>query len=91
MTRSAVIRTIAAANIATALAAAACGDSSKGTRDDLFPYEKSRSGFGWGQVADCQSGCTAGEARRRVLRVGQHWFAAVRPVEAAEKQAAGSV
>ncbi|MDD9996791.1 MAG: hypothetical protein OXO54_12615 [Chloroflexota bacterium] len=33
----------------TMVAAAACGDdSSKGTRDDPFPYEKSRSGFGWG-------------------------------------------
>lgn len=49
-TRAAVIRTIAAALIAAALVVlVACGDdSSKGTRDDPFPYEKSRSGFGWG-------------------------------------------
>ena len=48
-TRKALIRTIAAALIAAVLVVlAACGDSSKGTRDDPFPYEKSRSGFGWG-------------------------------------------
>lgn len=46
--RHALIRTLAAALLAAALVAAACGDSSKGTRDDPFPYEKSRSGFGWG-------------------------------------------
>ena len=47
--RHALIRTIAAALIAAAVVVlAACGDSSKGTRDDPFPYEKSRSGFGWG-------------------------------------------
>ena len=46
---TAPLRTLAAMLIATALvAAAACGDSTKGTRDDPFPYEKSRSGFGWG-------------------------------------------
>ena len=41
---------IVAVMIAASMAAtAACGDdSSKGTRDDPFPYEKSRSGFGWG-------------------------------------------
>ena len=48
-TREALIRTIIAALIAAALVVAACGDdSAKGTRDDPFPYEKSRSGFGWG-------------------------------------------
>ena len=48
-TGNALLRTLAALLIAlTLVAAAACGDSSKGTRDDPFPYEKSRSGFGWG-------------------------------------------
>ena len=47
--RHALTRMIAATLIAAVLVVlAACGDSSKGTRDDPFPYEKSRSGFGWG-------------------------------------------
>jgi hypothetical protein len=49
-TRKALIRTFAATLVAAILVVlAACGDeTSKGTRDDPFPYEKSRSGFGWG-------------------------------------------
>ena len=49
-TRDALVGIVVAALIAASMVMmAACGDdSSKGTRDDPFPYEKSRSGFGWG-------------------------------------------
>ena len=48
--RKSFARTTAVALIAAILVlVSACGnDTSKGTRDDPFPYEKSRSGFGWG-------------------------------------------
>jgi len=50
LTRDALMGTVVAVLLAASLVVmAACGDSSsKGTRDDPFPYEKSRSGFGWG-------------------------------------------
>ncbi len=50
LTRQALIRSVVAVLVAAAFVVlSACGDdSSKGTRDDPFPYEKSRSGFGWG-------------------------------------------
>ena len=49
-TRDALMGMVVAVLLAASMVAmAACGDdSSKGTRDDPFPYEKSRSGFGWG-------------------------------------------